>query len=244
MCHRPSEPSADRVLTVSVARRPTAWSCCGTAKSSSAVRNQPLGRPGDRRSPADSAPLPRDGRHRGARATTRAIRARGAVQQCGRDLQPKYPAPSPRALKIFLNRRQWPQPHYFLTGTPRPTPSSRRLDRNLIAHHWPARAATGCPSETPPEDGGVDGPVRVPSWWLSPLQQHNTTSLPPPRSSPGPCASGTPLRWPRSTRSMPSPSVGARVGFYPWPLSLNARPTMHPTTLGNPRIASYSCFSA
>ena len=124
-----------------------------------------------------------------------------------------------------------------LTGTPRPTPSSRRLDRNLIAHHWPARAATGCPSETPPEDGGVDGPVRVPSWWLSPLQQHNTTSLPPPRSSPGPCASGTPLRWPRSTRSMPSPSVGARVGFYPWPLSLNARPTMHPTTLGNLRIA-------
>ena len=54
-------------------------------------------RPGGRRSPADSAPLPRDGRHRGARATTRAIRARGAVQQCGRDLQPKYPAPSPRA---------------------------------------------------------------------------------------------------------------------------------------------------
>merc|ERR1712185_92084 len=53
-------------------------------------------RPGDRRSPADSAPLPRDGRHRGARAATSAIRARGAVQQCGRDLQPKYPAPSPR----------------------------------------------------------------------------------------------------------------------------------------------------
>ena len=78
MCHRPSEPSADRALTVSVARRPTAWSCRGTIKSSSAVRNQPLGRPGDRRSPADSAPLPRDGRHRGVRATTKAIRARGA----------------------------------------------------------------------------------------------------------------------------------------------------------------------
>ena len=45
MCHRPSEPSADRARTVSVARRPTAWSCCGTVKSSSAVRNQSFAGP-------------------------------------------------------------------------------------------------------------------------------------------------------------------------------------------------------
>ena len=45
MCHRPSEPSADRARTVSVARRPTAWSCCGTIKSSSAVRNQSFAGP-------------------------------------------------------------------------------------------------------------------------------------------------------------------------------------------------------
>ena len=45
MCHRPSEPSADRARTVSVARRPTAWSCCGTVKSSSAVENQSFAGP-------------------------------------------------------------------------------------------------------------------------------------------------------------------------------------------------------
>ena len=52
MCHRPSEPSADRARTVSVARRPTAWSCCGTIKSSSAVRNQSFA------GPATDAALP------------------------------------------------------------------------------------------------------------------------------------------------------------------------------------------
>ena len=154
MCHRPSEPSADRARTVSVARRPTAWSCCGTAKSSSAVRNQPLGRPGDRRSPADSAPLPRDGRHRGARATTRAIRARGAVQQCGRDLQPKYPAPSPRALTSRpggFRRYNSTIPRLLLV--PLPTRLLARRSGSIAVH-----ASHGGP---PP--AGV--PVGSCSWW-------------------------------------------------------------------------------
>ena len=60
-----------------------------------------------------------------------------------------WPNPSPRALKIFLRRQKWPAPHHFLTSTPRPRPSSRHLDRNLIAHHWPVRAPKN-PRETPP----------------------------------------------------------------------------------------------
>ena len=183
MCHRPSEPSADRARTVSVARRPTAWSCCGTVKSSSAVRNQSFA------GPETDAAVP----------TRR--RCPGTV---GTGVPARRPEPSAHGGRCSS-----------AAGT-----FNQNTQRRLLVR------------------------ADVPSWWLSPLQQHNTTSLPPPRSSPGPCASGTPLRWPRSTRSMPSPSVGARVGFYPWPLSLNARPTMHPTTLGNLRIAINSCFPA
>ena len=113
-------------------------------------------RPGDRRSPADSAPLPRDGRHRGARATTRAIRARGAVQQCGRDLQPKYPAPSPRALTSRpggFRRYNSTTPRLSLLLVPFPTRLLARRSGSIAVH-----ASHGGP---PP--AGV--PVGSCSWW-------------------------------------------------------------------------------
>ena len=42
MCLSPFEPNHVRLERLSVARRPTAWSCLGTVNSSSASRNQPF----------------------------------------------------------------------------------------------------------------------------------------------------------------------------------------------------------
>ena len=184
MCHRPSEPSADRARTVSVARRPTAWSCCGTAKSSSAVRNQSFA------GPATDAAVP----------TRR--RCPGTV---GTGVPARRPEPSAHGGRCSS-----------AAGT-----FNQNTQRRLLMR------------------------ADVPSWWLSPLQQHNTASLSSPRflclsvcvwhTAPlhrlhGPHGHGQPVR-PVSHRCTS-------------PLSLNARPTMHPATLGNLRIAVNSCFPA
>ena len=129
MCHRPSEPSADRARTVSVARRPTAWSCCGTIKSSSAVRNQSFA------GPATDAAVP----------TRR--RCPGTV---GTGVPARRPEPSAHGGRCSS-----------AAGT-----FNQNTQRRLLVR------------------------ADVPSWWLSPLQQHNTAS--PPRSLPYPSA-GTPL---------------------------------------------------
>ena len=110
---------------------------------------------------------------------------------------------------------------------PAPRTARRPAQPCRLGAAAPGRSAPGCPrdDQSHPRTGGgaavrpgpstkipsaVSSRADVPSWWLSPLQQHNTAS--PPRSPPYPSA-GTPLwldRGPCFSRR--SPPLSQRTG--------------------------------